>query len=169
MIEKKVVYIKKTYYMNKKLSKITPSKLIELLSEELSDLPDKRTGENTKYEVKEAVMGAFSVFFTQSGSFLENQRIMKENKGINNAQSLFGISEIPCDNQIRNLLDVIEAKKVFGIFKKVFSWLKKSKILEEFKYLKKEKLVSLDGTEYYCSKKISCPHYNQRKHKEIKV
>ena len=74
--------------MKKKSGKISPSKLIELLSEQLSDLPDKRTGENTKYEVKEAVMGAFSVFFTQSGSFLENQRIMKENKGKNNAKSL---------------------------------------------------------------------------------
>ena len=30
--------------MNKKSRKITPSKLIELLSEELSDLPDKREG-----------------------------------------------------------------------------------------------------------------------------
>ena len=151
--------------MNKKSSLITPSKLIELLSEQLYDLPDKRTGENTKYEVKEAVMAAFSVFFTQSGSFLENQRIMKENKGKNNAKSLFGISKIPSDNQIRNLLDVIEAKKVFGTFKKVLSWLKKSKIIEEFKYLKKEILVSLDGTEYYCSKKISCSHCNQRNHK----
>ena len=111
--------------MNKKSRKITPSKLIELLSEQLSDLPDKREGKNTKYEVKEAVMAAFSVFFTQSGSFLEHQRIMKENKGKNNAKSLFGISEIPCDKQIRNLLDIIEAKKVFGTFKKVLSWLKK--------------------------------------------
>lgn len=45
--------------------------LIQFLAEELSDLPDKRKGVNRQYQVKEAVMAAFSVFFTQSSSFLE--------------------------------------------------------------------------------------------------
>ena len=58
---------------------------------------------------------------------------MKQKKGQDNAQhggwiwsgdrtilhrqSLFGLTEIPCDNQIRNLLDPIAASTVFGIFK----------------------------------------------------
>ena len=56
---------------------------------------------------------AFSVFFTQSPSFLQHQRLMKPKKGKDNAQSLFGLEEIPCDNQIRNLLDPIPATTVF--------------------------------------------------------
>lgn len=55
--------------------------LIEILSEELSDLPDKRTGANRQYQVRDTVMAAFSVFFTQSSSFLEHQRLMKRIKG----------------------------------------------------------------------------------------
>ncbi len=38
---------------------------------------------------------------------------MKPKKGKDNAQSLFGLEEIPCDNQIRNLLDPIPATTVF--------------------------------------------------------
>ncbi len=53
------------------------------------------------------MLAAFSVFFTQSSSFLQHQSLMKQNKGKDNAQSLFKLSKIPCDNQIRKLLDPI--------------------------------------------------------------
>jgi len=40
--------------------------LLKFLAQELSDLPDKiKIGNNTKYLVKDAVMAAFSVFFTE--------------------------------------------------------------------------------------------------------
>ena len=42
-----------------------------------------------------------------------------------NAQSLFDLKEIPCDNQIRNLLDPIPAKTIFPTFKTVYKWLEK--------------------------------------------
>jgi hypothetical protein len=42
---------------------ILPSKLMEFLTEELKELPDERTGENKKYQVKEAVMAGFPCFF----------------------------------------------------------------------------------------------------------
>ncbi len=151
--------------MKKQAVSIEPSQLIEFLKRELNELPDKRKGNNKKYPVKNAVMSAFSVFFTQSSSFLEHQRLMKQKKGVDNAESLFGISEIPCDNQIRNLLDPIPASTVFGTFKTVYEWLEKTKIINYFEYLDKEILLALDGTEYYCSKKINCPHCNSRKHR----
>ncbi len=56
--------------------------------------------QKTKYQVEDAVKAAFSVFFTQSPSFLEHQRLMKSSKGKDNTSSLFGIKKIPCDNQI---------------------------------------------------------------------
>ena len=50
--------------------------LMQILREELHELPDKRKpGNNTKYQVEDAVMAAFSVFFTQSASFLEHQKL----------------------------------------------------------------------------------------------
>ncbi len=90
---------------------------------------------------------------------------MKQKKGKDNAESLFCIEEIPCDNQIRNLLDPIPATTVFGAFKRTYKWLETNSVIEDFKYLDNQILLALDGTEYYSSKKINCPHCNSRKHR----
>ncbi len=90
--------------------------LLSMLTAKLDDLPDERKpSNNKKYTVKEALLSAFSVFFLQSPSFLANQRLMHTKKGRDNAQSLFGIERIPCDNQIRNLLDPVPASTVKGV------------------------------------------------------
>ena len=86
------------YYMKKKAVTIEASQLIEFLDQELKKLPDNRKGDNKKYTVQDAGRAAFSVFFTQSPSFLQHQRLMKQKKGQDNAKSLFGLAEIPCDN-----------------------------------------------------------------------
>jgi hypothetical protein len=154
--------------MKKKAVSISPSQLIGFLDQKLNQLPDNRKGDNKKYAVKDAVKAAFSVFFTQSPSFLQHQRLMKQKKGQDNAQSLFGLSEIPCDNQIRNLLDPISAATVFGTFKTVYEWLDKHRIINKFKYLDNQILIALDGTEYYSSPKINCPYCNCREHRNGK-
>ncbi|MGC8713158.1 MAG: ISNCY-like element ISAtsp9 family transposase, partial [Leptodesmis sp.] len=82
----------------------------------LSSLPDKRTGKNIRYGMEDAALSAFSVFFTQTPSFLAYQRMMEGSKGHSNAQSLFGVHRIPSDNQIRALLDPVKPKQVFPIF-----------------------------------------------------
>jgi len=110
-------------------------------------------------------MAAFSVFFTQSPSFLDHQRLMKSNKGKDNAESLFSIEKIPGDNQIRNLLDPVPASTIFMTFQKVYQWLEEKGVLNKFLYLDGEILVALDGTEYFSSKKINCPHCNCRNHR----
>ena len=155
--------------MKKKAVTIEASQLIGFLDQELKDLPDNRKGDNKKYTLKNAGKAAFSVFFTQSPSFLQHQRLMKPKKGQDNAESLFGLEEIPCDNQIRNLLDPIPASTVFGAFKTTYKWLETNGVIELFKYLNEQILLALDGTEYYSSKKINCPHCNFRKHRNGSV
>jgi hypothetical protein len=78
------------------------------LAESWQSLPDYRQpSNNTRYEVKDAALGAFSVFFMQSPSFLAHQRDRHHCKGKDNVASLFGVEKIPSDNQIRNLLDPV--------------------------------------------------------------
>ena len=155
--------------MNQKAVTISTSQLIEFLDQELKNLPDNRKGENKKYTVKNAVLAAFSVFFTQSPSFLQHQRLMKQKKGKDNGQSLFSLSEIPCDNQIRKLLDPIPAKLVFEVFRTTHQWIENNQVIEQFKCLNNQLLIALDGTEYYHSKKLNCPHCNCRKHRNGSV
>ncbi len=69
------------------------------------------------------------------------------------------------DNQIRNLLDPVPASTIYPVDQKIYQWLKKQKILKKFFYLEGEILIALDGTEYFSSKKINCPHCNCRNHR----
>ena len=84
----------------------TFSRLVEFFRSVVERFPDKRTGDIT-YAMADAALGAFSVFFTQSPSFLDFQRTLQVAKGCNNALTLFGVTQIPSDNQIRNLLDPV--------------------------------------------------------------
>jgi hypothetical protein len=60
--------------------------------------PDvRKANNNTRYQVVDAILAGFSVFFMQSRSFLEHQRLMQGKKGRNNASKLFGIERIPSD------------------------------------------------------------------------
>ena len=43
----------------------------------LEQFPDKRTGDNTRYSMRDIALGAFSVFFTQNPSFLSHQTSLK--------------------------------------------------------------------------------------------
>ncbi|MEM8778750.1 MAG: ISNCY family transposase [Cyanobacteria bacterium P01_G01_bin.49] len=143
---------------------ISPSELIQFLFLQLNNLPDSRIGLNTSYDIKDMVIAAFSVFFTQCPSFLEHQNLMRKRRGKDNALSLFGLTKIPCDNQVRALLDPIPASKISGAFDSVWIWLNENQIINDFKYLDNQFLLALDGTEYYSSKKIHCPHCNCRHH-----
>ena len=68
---------------------------------------DPRKGKNKSYTMVDAALSAFSVFFTQSPSFLEYQRSLEQTQGNHNARTLFGVHNIPSDNHIRSLLDAI--------------------------------------------------------------
>ena len=60
-------------------------------------------------------LSSFAVFFSQSPSFLDSQVRMQKQLGRNNASSLFGVYEIPCDHQIRNLLDRVPPETVYPV------------------------------------------------------
>ena len=137
-------------------------KLVTSLHQQLETLPDHRTGKNRQYQIKDAALGAFSVFFTQSPSFLAHQRAMEQNKGRSNAGSLFQIGQVPSDNQIRNLLDPLPPRHLSPLFDKVYQELEQGGYLEPFRVLDGQLLVSMDGTGYFHSKAIHCANCQHR-------
>jgi len=128
----------------------------------LSSLPDKRTGKNSRYGMEDAALSAFSVFFTQTPSFLAYQRMMEGSKGHSNAQSLFGVHRIPSDNQIRALLDPVKPEQVFPIFEEILQVLEQQGQLEGFRSFGDTLLLAMDGTEYFSSSQIHCPQCSTR-------
>ncbi len=122
-------------------------------------LPDHRKpSPNTRYTMQDTALGAFGIFFTQSPSFLEYQRRLQASKGRHNAQTLFGVQKIPCDNQIRTLLDPIAPSHFDPIFLEVFQRLEQHHLCDSFRVLGDQLLVALDGTTYFSSQAIHCHH-----------
>lgn len=135
----------------------------------LSSLTDKRTGKNTRYGIEDAALSAFSVFFTQAPSFLAYQRSMQGKKGRNNAQSLFGVHKIPSDNQIRTLLDGVKPEEILPIFDEILQILEQQGQWASFRSFAGSLLMAMDGTEYFSSETIHCPHCSTRELKSGKT
>ena len=56
----------------------------------------------------------------QCESFLEHQRQMQSRRGKDNAQTLFGLIQLPTMPQIRNILDKVAAKQLYPMFEWVY-------------------------------------------------
>src|SRR3954470_2046938 len=124
--------------------------------------PDKRRGTNGRYTMADVGLAAFSVFFTQSPSFLDHQRQLETGHGRSNCQTLFGIDRIPSDNHIRAGLDPVAPDHLFPGFGEAVAALERSGGLAAFQRLGSRVLIALDGTEYHRSTKIQCPHCSTR-------
>jgi hypothetical protein len=145
------------------------STLLNYLDAAFDELKDNRTGSNTRYRVREAAFSAFSVFFTQSPSFLAYQESMEKNTGNNNARTIFGIHSIPSDNRIRNLLDPTKAEVLAPVFLKTLSYLAGTEKLEAYRHIGNSLLLILDGTGYFYSEKLHCPGCSVKHHKDGRV
>ena len=130
----------------------------------ISQFPDKRTGKNTFHSIEDVSLGAFSIFFIQSPSFLAHQTALTEAKGKSNAQALFGMQAIPTDNHIRNLLDVVPPQQIFPMFNEVFTALNELGHLQSFRAINHQLLIALDGTQYHSSHSIHCKNCTVTEH-----
>jgi len=137
-------------------------RLRSILVATVSHLPDRRTRPNRIYELADAALGAFAVFFVQSPSFLAHQRDMQRSQGQNNAQSLFGLDQVPSDPQIRNLLDPIPPEQLAPPFWRVFEQLRDGDYLTAYQGHLGRWLCALDGTQYFSSQQIHCDQCTTR-------
>jgi len=125
---------------------------------------DPRKGKNKSYTMVDAALSAFSVFFTQSPSFLEYQRSLEQTQGNNNARTLFGVHEIPSDNHIRSLLDATPPDMLKPMYAFLFNALEQAGVVDSFRSVGGTLLVAFDGTEYFSSQAIHCECCSTRRH-----
>ena len=130
--------------------------------------PDKRKDAGV-YTMSDIGLSAFSLFFMQSESFLSYQRALEEGRKTSNCRTLFGMAKIPTDNHIRSMLDPVHPSHLQGAFDQVIKTLGDHNGMAEFKRLGGRTLIALDGTEYFCSQKLGCPHCLTRKRANGKV
>lgn len=110
-------------------------------------------------------LAAFSVFFMQSPSFLAHQTALTEGvgRGRSNAHTLFRMTAIPCDNHIRSMLDGAPPDHFDPVFAAIVKDFHGCGCLAPLRCLGGRVLIALDGSEHFCSRKVSCPHCSTRK------
>jgi hypothetical protein len=111
----------------------------------------------------DALMSAFAMFALKDPSLLAfDERRQNPN---DNFRTIYGIQRVPCDTQMRAILDPIDPEVLRPLFGNVFRRLQRGKALEAFVYHAGHYLLSLDGTTYFSSGKIHCSSCLERHHR----
>ena len=141
---------------------IAIEQLIAELGTVCAGLADLRKGprRDGDYTMADIGLSAFSLFFMGSPSFLAYQRVLERGQGRSNCQTLFGISAIPSDNYIRLMLDGVSPAAFDGLFMRAND---AAGPLTRFQCLGGRLLIALDGSEYFCSRKIKCSQCSTRR------
>ena len=143
---------------------IKMGRIIDRFRESWQTLTDVRKGNNSqKYTMTDGASAAFSVFFTQSPSFLSFQRDMEQKKRNSNAQTLFKVEKIPGDQQIRNLLDPVSPTEIHADYWWIVDELAASGHLESYKCFQGTFVIAMDGVAYHSSTKVHCDCCQQRR------
>lgn len=139
--------------------------LVGFLSDLYLKVEDHRDVTKVEHSIRNTAMSGLAMMHFQSGSLLQFQRQLQEKEHRNNLSTLFGVDKIPSDTQMRDILDEVASEVARAGFKKFFARLQRGKYLEPFQVFPGQYLCSLDGTQYFGSEKVSCPHCLIREHK----
>jgi hypothetical protein len=148
--------------------KLLPS-LLAGLKAVCAAFPDPRKGRGGNIAMADFGLSAFCMFFMQSASFLSFQRSLEKGQGRSNCQTLFGIEKIPSDNYIRDMLDEADPALLAPCFQRLETLLTEPPLRQAFGRLGGRTLIAWDGTEFFCSQKLGCPHCLTRKRSNGKV
>lgn len=135
--------------------------LFKLIRQRFDRLTDARA-ESAGITLTDALMSAFAMFSLKDPSLLAFDQRRQDPS--DNFRTVYGIETVPCDTQMRTILDPVEPAQLRPMFQDVFRSLQRGKALESFAYLDGHYLVSLDGTSYFSSKKVHCESCLKRQH-----
>jgi len=132
--------------------------LIRQIRRRAVQLPDARKRQCLS-SVADAVLSAVAMFSLKNPSLLAFQ----ERRNDENMKNLFRIQQVPSDTQMRVILDPLEPDWLRPLFNDPLGQLQRVKALEPLVFHEGCYLLSVDGTEYFSSKKVHCESCLQRK------
>ncbi len=135
------------------------------LSERLFEMEDNRQEGKVKYSLHDCFMSGFAMMFFQDPSLLTFQQRLQDGIHKNNLTTVFAVDDIPKDTQMRQILDAIAASQLDGIFSDFLHRVQRGKHLADYQLLDGSYLVAIDGSEYFSSENIRCPHCRVTKSK----
>ena len=140
--------------------------LFSIVRKDFQKIPDRRA-DNTKISLDDALMSALAMFQLKDPSLLAFDRRRQEEP--ENLHTVFGIKTIPCDSQMRTLLDPLALSSLRSPFCSVFRQVQRGKDFEKMAFYDGHYLLSGDGTGYYSSSKVSSPYCLSKKSKNGEI
>ncbi len=128
------------------------------LSQHFGQIDDRRQSAKVDFSLHDCLMSGFAMMFFQDPSLLTFQQRLQDGIQKNNLATIFNVSGVPKDTQMRHVLDAIAASELDPIFADFLHRLQRGKHLVNYQFLNNSYLVSIDGSEYFSSEKINCPH-----------
>src|SRR6266516_5828731 len=104
--------------------------LFHLVRSGFATIPDPR-GEYVDISLTDALMSAFAMFSLKSPSLLAFDKERAEG----NLHTIYGIKRVPCDTQMREILDPVVPKSLRPVFQSVFAQLQRGNALEPMVFL----------------------------------
>jgi hypothetical protein len=140
--------------------------LYRLVRSVFREVPDPRC-ETAEIPLADALMAGFAVFALKAPSLLafDKQRCSDEV----NLKSLFGLKHVPCDTQMRVILDDVDPQQLRPGFTSIFRQLQRGNALEPFVFFQGHYLLALDGTGYFSSETIHCASCLEKKSRNGKI
>ena len=99
-------------------------------------------------------MSAFAMFSLNYPSLLAFYHRRHNPK--DNFRTIYGINRVPCDSQMRYILNPLDPANLRSPFREVFRLVQRGQVLKLFVYLDGHYLLSLYFTTYFSSSKIHC-------------
>ena len=110
-------------------------------------------GSNARISIADALMSGFALFALKDSSLLAFDKRRSKDE---NLKQIYQMEEVPCDSQMRTILDEVEPSEISAIYQTILRGLEQSGELEQMKYLGGYYLLLMDGTEYFSSEKVHC-------------
>ncbi len=140
--------------------------LIAAIRRDFQNIPDIR-GANSKISLDDVLMSAFAMFQLKDQSLLAFDMRRREEE--HNLHKIYGLTHIPCDSQMRTILDQLPLSALRAPFLSVFSQVQRGKDFEKMAYYDGHYLLSGDGTGFYSSEKVSSPYCMGKKSRNGKA
>ena len=86
---------------------------------------------NTQFSLPNVLMSAYAMFSLKCGSLLQFDKQRKELDKLENIKSLFKVENVPCDSQMRNILDEVDPEKLRLLLLKYLLNYKEAKFLRK--------------------------------------
>jgi Transposase DDE domain len=147
------------------LKSLTLEAIVDLLANRFDAVEDTRAAEQCCYALSDTLMSGFALMFFQHPSLLQFQRAMEKKRQRCNLQTIFGVHALPSDTQMREILDGVEPEALRGLFPQLWEKVRRggwsgrfTTSLPSGQHQGTYYTVALDGSEYFRSTQVQCPH-----------